>query len=73
MMSVISITDVEAALNKCTKSQPPEGNRLSKEGSMLSEIYGLMIYYHLAEAEPEVLLEKRVVSKDHLDILEKWL
>jgi len=71
-MTGTSITCVESALNRCTKSEPPVGNRLSVEASRLSEIYALMIYLKLPEIEVRSFIEKGLLQDDHLRVLEKW-
>jgi hypothetical protein len=66
-MTIILITRVEEAINRCKHAQPPIDYVLGPDLRVLATIWGLMIAHHLSsldlEAQPE---------SDRM-ILQRWL
>ena len=65
-MSTISIMELEATINRCAKARPPINYVLGPDLRTLAEVYGEMIYRHLA------VLELAGQPPKRREIIERW-
>lgn len=64
MKPVITITDIESAINRCRTFAPTQDYALSKDCRLLADIYGEMIYYHQHEWPAEKLTPELQAAYD---------
>lgn len=67
-MDVLSISDIQGAIERCIAAEPPHGpeRRLSKDASLLAEILGEMIYQKAENIPIEAF------TGAHLEVYRKW-
>lgn len=65
-MSTMSLLELEAVINRCAKAHPPIDYVLGSDLRTLAEVYGEMIYRHLA------VLELADQSPKCREVIERW-
>lgn len=65
-MATLTITELEAAINRCARARPPMNYVLGPDLRVLADIYGDMIYRRLR------ILELASLSPIQRAVLERW-
>lgn len=70
---MISIQQIEVAINRCTKEQPPQGYAISHDSRRLADVYGTMIFRGLSEIDPSALNQYGLNQEKCGPVLEQWV
>lgn len=73
-MKTVSISNIEGAINKCSREFPMPEGELSAPGILLAEVYGLMIYDNLAEIDTDAIAQNKFasLSEKHAEVVERF-